>query len=89
MLSNTILLGGRSDAEDLDSLKRLGVTHILNVAVQCSNCFPQSFVYMKIPMLGEELPHCMRLMYYRAMLTQSVVVATIPLFRFSTRGRHH
>jgi len=53
LLTDTILLGGRSDAESLDSLKRVGITHILNVALQCSNCFPQSFVYMKIPMLGD------------------------------------
>lgn len=63
MLSHTILLGGRSDAEDLDSLTRLGVTHILNVAMQCSNCFPQSFVYMKIPMLGEDAAALLQLLH--------------------------
>eukprot|EP00597_Dinobryon_sp_UTEXLB2267_P006396 CAMPEP_0170081402 /NCGR_PEP_ID=MMETSP0019_2-20121128/17275_1 /TAXON_ID=98059 /ORGANISM="Dinobryon sp., Strain UTEXLB2267" /LENGTH=151 /DNA_ID=CAMNT_0010295807 /DNA_START=428 /DNA_END=880 /DNA_ORIENTATION=- len=50
MLSDAILLGSRSDASDLTSLKRNGVTHILNMAQQLPLYFHSEFICMKIPL---------------------------------------
>lgn len=51
LITNSILLGGRDDASNMDMMKSLGVTHVLNVAQQVPNYFPDRFIYKKIPLL--------------------------------------
>jgi hypothetical protein len=39
-------LSGRGPTQDLELLKEVGVTHILNLAADvCENCFPEEFCY--------------------------------------------
>jgi len=47
-IANWLLLGDRDDAADLDLLLRHGVTHVLNVARQCNNYFPEHMFYTKM-----------------------------------------
>lgn len=51
IITDNILLGGVHDASDDKALKIHGVTHILNMAQQVPNHFPQDFIYLKIPLL--------------------------------------
>lgn len=53
MVTDNIILGGRDEAENVSLLLEHGVTHILNTAQQLPNYFPQTFVYLKLPLLGE------------------------------------
>lgn len=43
-----LLLGAQDVAKDLARLRRLGVTHILNVATGIPNCFPADFTYKRL-----------------------------------------
>jgi len=43
-----LLLGAQDVAKDLARLRRLGVTHILNVATGVPNCFPADFTYKRL-----------------------------------------
>ena len=49
------MLGSKEDASDKDSLKRNGITHILNVAKQLPNYFENEndFIYLKISLMGK------------------------------------
>jgi hypothetical protein len=53
IISTNIVLGSREDAADIELMKSLGVTHILNVAKQVPNYHETSgqFIYMKIDLL--------------------------------------
>lgn len=50
LLTKHIVLGGRDDSNDMEVLRRLGISHILNVAVQLPNCFEDTFIYKNIPL---------------------------------------
>lgn len=50
LLVKHIVLGARDDSNDMEVLRRLGVTHILNVAAQLPNCFEDTLVYKNIPL---------------------------------------
>jgi hypothetical protein len=52
IITNHIVVGNRRDAADSAGMKRLGITHVLNVAQQLPNSYPQSFVYHKIDLIG-------------------------------------
>ena len=41
-------IGGKRAATDKERLKKIGITHILNVTCQIENLFPQDFVYKQI-----------------------------------------
>lgn len=43
-----LLLGAQDVAKDLARLRRLGVTHVLNVATGVPNCFPADFTYKRL-----------------------------------------
>ncbi|CAL1283233.1 unnamed protein product [Larinioides sclopetarius] len=43
-----LLLGAQDVAQDLGRLRKLGVTHILNVATGVANCFPADFTYKRL-----------------------------------------
>ena len=65
MISDHILLGGKTDSEGMVTLKdTFGVTHILNMAQQCPNFFPESFIYVKIPILGNDIHHSQLTFFY-------------------------
>lgn len=51
-------MGNKRDAADSAGMKRIGVTHVLNVAQQLPNSFPQSFIYHKINLLGSSIETC-------------------------------
>ncbi|KAM4698376.1 dual specificity protein phosphatase 19 [Rhinophrynus dorsalis] len=46
-----LLLGSQDVAQDLDTMKKFKVTHILNVAYGVENVFPNEFTYKKISIL--------------------------------------
>lgn len=46
------MIGSKRDAANLDRLKELGVTHVLNVAKQVPNSYPNDFVYLKLDLVG-------------------------------------
>jgi dual specificity MAP kinase phosphatase len=48
IIPGKLYLGGQEDAQNLQILKRLGVTHILNVTNEVSNHFEKKFTYMKL-----------------------------------------
>lgn len=50
-----ICIGGKEDARNLEHLKGMGVTHILNCALQLSSAHPKEFVHKRLEILGEEL----------------------------------
>lgn len=43
-----LLLGNQDVAKDLARLRRLGVTHVLNLATGVPNCFPADFTYKRL-----------------------------------------
>ena len=49
LLAQHIVLGGRDESDDLEVLKKYGITHILNVA-NLPNCFEDKFVYKHVPL---------------------------------------
>ncbi len=51
IISDHFLLGSKKDAGNLDLLNKLGVSHVLNVAQQVPNYFPNHFLYLKIPLV--------------------------------------
>ncbi|XP_027820564.1 dual specificity protein phosphatase 19 isoform X2 [Ovis aries] len=57
-----LLLGSQDAAHDLDTLKRLKVTHILNVAYGVENAFLNDFIYKNISIL--DLPETNILSYF-------------------------
>ncbi|GFS02148.1 dual specificity protein phosphatase 19 [Elysia marginata] len=44
-VSSFLLMGSQDAAHDMETLRKHGVTHILNVATGVENMFPQDFVY--------------------------------------------
>ena len=50
LLTECIVVGGRDESNNLDVLKSLGITHILNAAASLPNCFESEFVYKNIPL---------------------------------------
>lgn len=55
IITNHIVLGGRDDSNDAEVLKKIGITHILNVASSSlPNCFEDKYVYMSIPLHDTE-----------------------------------
>ena len=58
LISDTIVVGARDDAADGTLLHKLGVTHVLNCAVQLPNPHEGSkkhrFVYLKLPLVDDE-----------------------------------
>ena len=46
------MIGSKRDAANLDRLRELGVTHVLNVAKQVPNSYPNDFVYLKLDLVG-------------------------------------
>mmetsp|Transcript_3175 Transcript_3175/g.4915 ORF Transcript_3175/g.4915 Transcript_3175/m.4915 type:complete len:307 (-) Transcript_3175:328-1248(-) len=51
IITKHIVIGSKRDAADAGILRRIGITHVLNVAVQLNNNFPGSFIYHKVNML--------------------------------------
>ncbi|KAJ1435638.1 hypothetical protein B484DRAFT_393444 [Ochromonadaceae sp. CCMP2298] len=51
LVTDHVLIGGKSDAEDLARLMDFGVTHVLNTAQQVPNYYQQQFVYLKVAIL--------------------------------------
>jgi hypothetical protein len=58
LISDTIVIGARDDVADGRLLQKLGVTHVLNCAVQLPNPHDGSkkhrFVYLKLPLVDDE-----------------------------------
>jgi hypothetical protein len=57
-INDYIWLGSQEDAQDLEKLSALGVTHVLNVARQCPPVHEMDFLYLRIDLLdhpGEDL----------------------------------
>ncbi len=55
IVTNNIVIGGRDDVTNIELLKSLGITHILNVAHQLPQYHPENeFMYMKVPMLDTD-----------------------------------
>ncbi len=46
------MLGRKEDAQDLQVLTNLGITHILNITNVVPNYFPDKFIYYQIPIEG-------------------------------------
>lgn len=44
-----LYLGGKELSLDKATMKEKGVTHILNVTVECRNHFPDEFTYLQLP----------------------------------------
>lgn len=74
MITDNIMLGGKEDAEDAALLLEYGVTHILNTAQQLPNYFPQSFVYLKLSLLGRREHACVRTLSHLICSPQSYYV---------------
>lgn len=53
-LNDNLYLGSIEDASNYKKLKSLGITHILNVAVEIPNFFEPHFIYKKIN--GQDVP---------------------------------
>lgn len=55
IITNNIVIGGRDDVTNIELMKSLGITHILNVAHQLPQYHPETeFMYMKVPMLDTD-----------------------------------
>ena len=54
VISRNICLGGRDDASDLATLKKYGITHVLNVAAQLPNYQEEELICLKIPLHDSE-----------------------------------
>jgi len=48
LITNTIVLGGRDEANNKSMLESYGITHVLNSCKQLNNFFPESYTYLKI-----------------------------------------
>lgn len=48
-----LFLGNYLVANDIELLKSLGITHILNCAIEHPNYFPNDFIYHNIPMYDD------------------------------------
>ena len=48
-----LVIGQGSMADDMHSLVKFGITHVLNVTTEMPNKFPEYFVYLKIPIKDE------------------------------------
>ncbi|XP_030436741.1 dual specificity protein phosphatase 19 [Gopherus evgoodei] len=46
-----LLLGSQDVAQDLETMKKYGITHVLNVAYGVENAFPNDFIYKNISIL--------------------------------------
>lgn len=51
IITDNLVLGGRDDACSLSVLSTFGITHILNVAIQLPNSFPDNYIYDKIDLI--------------------------------------
>lgn len=47
-----ICIGAREDAKNLQALKELGVTHVLNCAKQLPSSHPKEFVHARLEITG-------------------------------------
>lgn len=54
LITRHIMIGGRDDVSDLNALKEMGVSHILNLTNVVPNHFPDSFVYYSLPLTDAE-----------------------------------
>jgi hypothetical protein len=53
-VTNNIVLGARSDAEDLKAMRAIGVTYVLNISDKVPNHFPDVLVYHRINIPGKQ-----------------------------------
>lgn len=49
ILEGRLYMGSRRDARDLERLRELGITHILNVTTDEKKHFKKEFTYLRIP----------------------------------------
>lgn len=61
LVSPHICIGTREDAKDLEALKELGVTHVLNCAKQLPSSHPKEFVHARLELAG--MPQLKRAAY--------------------------
>lgn len=52
-MSPHICIGAREDAKNLEALKELGVTHILNCAKQLPSSHSREFVHARLELAGQ------------------------------------
>ncbi len=52
------MVGSRYDAEDLAAMRRLGISHVLNVTDRVPNYFPDVLIYHRIDIAGERRVIC-------------------------------
>ncbi len=52
-MSPHICIGAREDAKNLNALKELGVTHVLNCAKQLPSSHLKEFVHSRLEIVGE------------------------------------
>ncbi|XP_039349691.1 dual specificity protein phosphatase 19 [Mauremys reevesii] len=76
-----LLLGSQDAAQDLETMKKYGVTHILNVAYGVENAFPNDFIYKNISILDlpetditSYFPECFEFIEQAKMLDGVVLV---------------
>ena len=50
-----VCIGSREDARDLDRLKDVGVTHVLNCAKQLASAHPREFIHARLELEGEKV----------------------------------
>lgn len=58
LVSPHICIGTREDARNLEALKALGVTHVLNCAKQLPSSHPKEFVHARLDLVGMYQVHC-------------------------------
>lgn len=54
-MSPHICIGTKENAKDLERLKEMGITHVLNCAKQLPSAHPREFVHEKLDITGETL----------------------------------
>ncbi|CAM2100281.1 dual specificity protein phosphatase 19 [Caretta caretta] len=76
-----LLLGSQDAAQDLETMKKYGVTHVLNVAYGVENAFPNDFIYKNISILDlpetditSYFPECFEFIEQAKMLDRVVLV---------------
>ena len=52
IVTDSIVIGSRDDVQNCALLQDLGITHVLNVAIQLPNYHPSSFIYHKVDLKG-------------------------------------
>ncbi|XP_024059832.1 dual specificity protein phosphatase 19 isoform X1 [Terrapene carolina triunguis] len=76
-----LLLGSQDAAQDLETMKKYGVTHVLNVAYGVENAFPNDFIYKNISILDlpetditSYFPECFEFIEQAKMLQMVLVI---------------